>query len=63
MAILFTYVTVFSQNVNIPDANFLNARIDQRWDTNGDSLISYEETDLEKQILKCGDNQLRPLKQ
>ena len=32
-----------AQNVNIPDTVFLYALIDERVDTNGDSLISYAE--------------------
>jgi hypothetical protein len=34
-----------AQNVNIPDTAFLHALIDEGVDTNGDSLISYEEAE------------------
>ncbi|MFH0756016.1 MAG: T9SS type A sorting domain-containing protein [Bacteroidota bacterium] len=46
MAILIVAFPLFSQNVNIPDANFLSALIEEGVDTNGDSLISYAEAEL-----------------
>ncbi len=55
--ILVTIVSVsYSQNVNIPDAEFLNALIDDGIDTNGDSLISYTEAEAKTCLYVSGKN-------
>jgi len=41
-------------NVSIPDTDFLNALIDERIDTNGDSLISYAEARNEDDLVLYG---------
>ena len=43
--ILLGISPMFSQNVNIPDANFLNALIGQGVDVNADGMISYTEAE------------------
>ena len=43
--ILLGITPMFSQNVNIPDANFLNALIEQGVDINADAMISYAEAE------------------
>ena len=43
--ILLVTLSLFSQNVDIPDANFLYALIEVGVDTNEDSLISYAEAE------------------
>lgn len=45
IAILLVAFPMFSQNVIIPDTAFLYALIEDGVDTNGDSLISYEEAE------------------
>ena len=45
MTILLVALPLFSQNVNIPDANFLAALIEKGVDTNNDLLISYTEAE------------------
>jgi hypothetical protein len=43
--ILLGISPMFSQNINIPDANFLNALIGQGVDANDDGMISYTEAE------------------
>ena len=43
MPILIMAFPIFSQNVEIPDTDFLYALIEEGVDINGDSLISYDE--------------------
>jgi len=44
-AILLVAFQMFSQNVNIPDANFLNALIELGVDKNGDGMNGYAEAE------------------
>jgi hypothetical protein len=45
MALVLMTSPLFSQTVSIPDTAFLHALIEKGVDTNGDSLISYEEAE------------------
>ena len=45
IAILLMVLPMLSQNVNIPDANFLNALIEEGVDANADGQISYTEAE------------------
>jgi hypothetical protein len=50
VTVLFVVCFSYSQNVNIPDANFKNALISGGVDKNGDSEISYAEAEAIKKL-------------
>ena len=63
IAVLLMAFPLFSQNVNIPDAAFLDALIEEGVDTNGDKLIDIEEAEARLCNHKEDNQALKQLEQ
>ena len=50
LAIFLGALPLYSQNVSIPDTAFFHAVLDNGVDTNGDSLVSFEEARATKAL-------------
>ncbi len=50
IAIFLAAAPLFSQSVNFPDTAFFHAVLDNGVDTNGDSLVSFEEARATKTL-------------